>query len=100
MDGKVSVHAQGTKDVATTKVERTLDPNFEYVTPTITAGVAGFNQVLAHQIAADQLMIQGIDILRLDENILNLLRAKGVSLAETQKAVDEAKVAKPLRLRP
>ncbi|MGD1090723.1 MAG: hypothetical protein ABSB35_01895 [Bryobacteraceae bacterium] len=111
--GLVSVHAQTqtkentpTRDGAATKVERASstcdEAHFECVTPTMTVGVAGFNQVLAHQVATDQVIVSGIDLLRLHENTLNLIRSKNplISLQDIQRVVDDSRVAKPLRLRP
>ena|ERR1700693_2758929 len=78
------------------------ESRFECVTPLITAGVGGFNQLLAHQFATDQIMVQGIDLLKLHENTLNLIRSKNpaISLQDIQKVVDDSKVSKPLRVRP
>jgi hypothetical protein len=95
------VYAQDTKATPAKPAPATCDEaHFECVSPGLTTGSAAFNQVLAHQLAADQVMVQGIDLLKMDENILNLLRTKGATLAEIQKVVDDAKVPKPLRLRP
>jgi hypothetical protein len=78
------------------------ESHFECISPGITSGTAAFNQLLAHQIAGDQVMVQGIDILKLQEGTLNLIRSRNplISLQELQKVVDDAKVSKPLRLRP
>jgi hypothetical protein len=76
------------------------ESRFECVSPTMTSGPAGFYQLLSHQVAADQVMVQGIDLLKLHENTLNLLKSKNIlTLAEIQKVVDDSRVAKPLRLR-
>jgi hypothetical protein len=99
------VHAQApTKDGPNkplAKVEPQAPPdNAEYVSPGITTGVAAFYQVLAHQAAFDQVMVQGIDLLKLQENTLNLLRTRGIPNAELQKVVDDSRVPKPLKIKP
>jgi len=101
------VHAQSENGVkgAAAKADAPKPPNcdenkYECVSPGMTIGAGGFYQVLAHQVAADQVLNQGIDLLKLHENTLNLLRSKNIaSPAEIQKVVDDAKVARPLRLR-
>jgi hypothetical protein len=76
------------------------DTKFECVSPSMTTGAAGFNQLLAHQIATDQIMVQGIDLLKLHESTLNLLRSKNIAtLPEIQKVVDDSRALKPLRLK-
>jgi hypothetical protein len=75
--------------------------DFEYVTPSITYGVGGFNQVIARQVAADEIMAQGVDLLKLHEATLNLLITKKVAtVGEVQRVINGAKVERPLRIRP
>lgn len=76
-------------------------PQFEDISPTITAGSAGFGTLLAGRIAADKIMVQGVDIAKLQENLLNLLASKpGVfSQAEVQSVIDRARADRPLRIK-
>jgi hypothetical protein len=78
----------------------TPSSEYEYVSPGFTIGVAGFNQALAHQIASDQIMVQGVDLMKLHEATLNLLIAKKVATAsEVQKVIDDSKVKHPLKIK-
>jgi len=81
------VHAQAKQDA-------------EEITPQITAGSAAFSTLLANRIAADQIMIRGIDIAKLQENIINVLATKPllVSQFELQNAINSARVT-PLRMK-
>jgi hypothetical protein len=100
-----TAHAQGPPAKMDTKAAAASplcdSSRFECLSPDMTARVIGINQLLANQIAADQIMVQGIDLIKVHENTLNLLKLKGIaSLAEIQKVIDDARVQKPLRLRP
>jgi hypothetical protein len=61
---------------------------------------AAFETLLAGRIAADQIMIKGIDIGKLQENVINVLATKSlvVSQSELQNAVNNARVT-PLRMK-
>ncbi len=72
----------------------------EEITPIMTVGSAGIGTVLAGRIATDQIMVQGIDLIKLHENTLNLLREKGiVSLSDLNKIVDNSRPEKVLRMK-
>jgi hypothetical protein len=116
MSGVIAVHAQGkesipTHDAATTKVDRAPatpapqsaacdDAKFECVTPGISSGTAAFGTLLSNRIAADNLTVNGYDLLKLQENTLRLIvRKTGATGEEVQKAVDDSRSARPLRVR-
>ena len=72
----------------------------EEITPTMTVGSAGIGTVLAGRIATDQIMVRGIDLIKLHENTLNLLREKGiVSLSDLNRIVDNSRPEKVLRMK-
>jgi hypothetical protein len=81
------VHAQTKQDV-------------EEITPMISSPSAAFQTLLAGRIAADQVMVKGVDIVKLQENLINLLATKPfvASQAEFQAAIDKARVT-PLRMK-
>jgi hypothetical protein len=73
----------------------------ECVSPVITAGTAGFGKVLANQIATDQLTVGGYDIMKLQNNVLTALVARG-AFTDTQarSLVEASHPPKQLRFRP
>jgi hypothetical protein len=111
MSGLVSVHAQDqTKDSvpvhdqATTKVERassTCDESkFECVVPEISGRAAAFGVLLAGRTASDQAAVNGYDILKLHQSLLNTLQEKKIlSTADVQGIIQSARVEKPLRVK-
>jgi hypothetical protein len=73
---------------------------YEEVAPAILIGSIGTETLLAHRIAADQLMVNGYDVLAMQEGVLNLLKNKGVgSYRDIDALVERAKVPKPLRVK-
>jgi hypothetical protein len=76
------------------------DEPYEDVTPMLTAASMAANTFLAHRIATDQLMVNGYDLLALQDGILNVLKNKNiVSYRDLDALVERAKVARPLRLK-
>ncbi len=55
------VHAQAVKSSA---------PKYEDVTPGMVIGSLGSNLVLAHEVDADKVVVNGIDLLQFDQNML------------------------------
>ena len=73
---------------------------YEDVTPMVTAGSMAANTFLAHRIATDQLMVNGYDLMALEDGILNVLENKSViSYRDLDALVERAKVPRPLRLK-
>jgi hypothetical protein len=73
--------------------------SFESVSPTITAGSMGVGTLLAGRIAGDQITSHGIDLLKLDENLMNYLGSRGIgTTAGWNGVVADSKVPKPLRM--
>lgn len=60
------------------------------IQPTMSAGSAAIYLVLAHQIQSDQLVVNGIDLLKLHQEELNLL-SKFVPAQEINNAVSRSK---------
>ena len=73
--------------------------DFEEITPTMTVGTAGIGTLLANRVAADQVMVNGYDILKLDDAILNLVARKTLSSPEELRAVADAAKVRPLRMK-
>lgn len=66
----------------------------------MTVGSAGIGTLLANRIAADSATVNGYDVLKLDEAILQLIQRKTFATnSELQSTVDSAKVARPLRIK-
>ena len=76
------------------------DPCCEWITPTMGAGAIATNTLLANRVAGDKVYANSFDVLLLHQGILNALGAHGIlSPAEIRKIADDAKNAKPLRVR-
>lgn len=74
---------------------------FEDITPGVTTGSMGMAILLAGRIAADELQVRGVDLLKLQEGTLNLLiRGKTISLADAQALLENARPEKILRFKP
>ena len=64
----------------------------EQVQPAISAGSMGAFLLLAHHVQSDELVVNGIDMLKLQQGELNLLATiPGVMPQSIQKIVDDAK---------
>jgi hypothetical protein len=75
-------------------------PEYEEIAPVIAAGSGAFGILLSGRLATDEIAVKGTDIVKLQENLLNLLIAKRLfTTAELQKVIDGAKVARPLRMK-
>lgn len=48
-------------------------PTVQEVSPTMTAGSIGTGLLLAHTVASDQLLVNGYDVLKMQQNMLNYL---------------------------
>jgi hypothetical protein len=77
------------------------DQLYEEIIPVATVGSMAVDTFLAHRIAADQLMVNGYDVMSLQDGILNALKNKGiVSYRDLDALVERAKVPRPLRMKP
>ncbi len=91
----------GTWHSETNSVHAQQKQGIEEITPIMTVGSAGIGTILAGRIATDQIMVQGIDLIKLYENTLNLLREKGVVTAlELNAVVQRSRPEKILRMKP
>ena len=62
---------------------------------------AAIGTLLVGRFASDSAMVNGYDVLKLQDSILNALQRKGIlSPAEAQAVANNAKVEKPLRVKP
>ncbi|HZW91967.1 MAG TPA: hypothetical protein VFF64_03260, partial [Candidatus Eremiobacteraceae bacterium] len=83
-----------------TATPATPETQYEDVTPAITVGSMATNTLLAHRIAADQIMVNGYDLAALDEGLLNLLKNRNLAtFRELDAIIERAKVSNPLRLK-
>lgn len=71
----------------------TASPNgLEQITPTMTAGSVGAYLLLAHHIQSDELVVGGLDMVKLQQGELNLLaRTLGINPQDVQNIVNDAK---------
>ena len=64
----------------------------EQIQPSMTVGTLGAYRLLTHHIQSDELVVNGIDLLKLQEGELNLLaRTLGVNPQDVQNVVNQAR---------
>jgi hypothetical protein len=51
-------------------------PNVQEVSPGMTTGTLGVNLLLAHEVAADRIIVNGYDLLKMQSNILGYLASR------------------------
>jgi hypothetical protein len=95
------------KGVSAQQMASTTAPNcvssatVECVAPIMTVGSAGIGRLLVNQISADQLTVNGYDVLKLDNNLLSAIVNAHILSPEQAKALVEASLAdKQLRYQP
>lgn len=72
----------------------------EEISPGLTTGTIGVHTLLASRIASDSIMIQGVDLISLHENMLNLLRTKGIATtSELQRLVERSRAKTILKMK-
>lgn len=70
----------------------------ECVSPIMTVGSAGIGTLLANRIAADQLAVNGYDVLKLENNILNVMISKNLLTPDqAHKMAEDSRPDKLLR---
>ena len=70
------------------------ETKLEEIQPGITVGSAGIGILLSNQVEADRLVVNGIDIVKLNEGILNYLATRPTAeRADLQKIIDSSKPA-------
>jgi hypothetical protein len=68
------------------------DSGPEQISPVITAGSMGTNLLLVHHTQMDELVVNGIDMLKLEQGEINLLaRIPGVLPGQVQSIVDDSR---------
>ena len=73
----------------------------ECITPIMTVGSAGIGKLLSNEISSDHLAVNGYDILKLDNNLLNAMIRAGVVTPDQAKAlVEDSHPDKYLRYQP
>ncbi|HEX4309559.1 MAG TPA: hypothetical protein VHZ25_05990 [Acidobacteriaceae bacterium] len=76
-------------------------PNFKDVTPGITVGSMGTNLLLAHEIAADSLVVNGYDILKLQQGLINYMAARPYAeTADFQNIINASRATIVYRYKP
>jgi len=80
---------------------QTPKPEIEEIAPIMTVGSAGIGTLLAGRIATDEIAVKGLDLLKLHENILNLLASKPglFSQADIQGVIDKSRPRAILRMK-
>jgi hypothetical protein len=90
----IEQHAQAanTDPQTTPAASLSTKEGIEQVQPSMQAGTVGFYLLLAHHTQTDELVVNGIDLLKLEQGELNLLsRIPGVYPGQIQAIVDDAK---------
>jgi hypothetical protein len=102
----VVVHAQEKeKDHPAAKADpapvQPRDPNVEYVQPVMSAGSALFGTLMAHRVAADTVIVNDLDLVKLLDTMVNILGTKGTLTAvDLRQITTAARLSKPLRVEP
>ena len=55
------------------RVHAQVKPQIQEITPGVTTGTFGAGLILAHEIQSDSLVVNGYDILKINQNTLNYL---------------------------
>ena len=83
----------------TTAPQNPTSPKINPATPQLSAGTIAAFLLLSHHLQSDELVVNGYDILKLQESELELLTTF-VPRAEVQKAVDSARVSEIYQVPP
>jgi flagellar basal body-associated protein FliL len=75
-------------------------PNIQEVSPGVTTGTFGANLILAHEVATDRLIINGFDLMLMNQNILNYLGSRPYNeRADIQNIINNSRAATIYRLK-
>lgn len=75
-------------------------PAIRDVTPGVTMGSIGTNLILAHEVAADSVVVNGFDIMLMQQNILNYLGSRPYNeRADIQNIINASRAATVYRLK-
>jgi hypothetical protein len=93
MSPHLESRVQASSDPQTTPVVPTPAGNTpEQITPGVTTGTFGAYLVLAHHVQSDEMVVNGLDLLKLHEGELNLLsKTLGVTQQDVQNVVNNAR---------
>jgi hypothetical protein len=76
-------------------VQTPTSPQIQDIAPTVTAPSLGANLLLAHEIQSDSLVVNGYDMLKVNQNILNYLATQlGANNAALQSIVANSRADK------
>jgi hypothetical protein len=76
-------------------------PSFTDVTPGITVGSMGTNLLLAHEIAADSLVVNGYDMLKLQQGLINYMASRPLAeTADFQNIINSSRATTVYRYKP
>jgi hypothetical protein len=85
----VSADPQSSPSTSTTTTAAASGP--EQISPTMTAGSIGAYLLLAHHVQSDELVVNGVDILKLEQGEINLLsKVPGVYPWQIQSVISDA----------
>jgi hypothetical protein len=75
-------------------------PNIQDVTPIMTVGSMGTNLILAHEIATDDIVVNGYDLLKLQQGVINYLAARPLAeAADFQNIINASRATTIYRLK-
>jgi hypothetical protein len=75
-------------------------PDYQDVTPNMTIGSIGTNLLMAHEVDTDQLVINGYDVMKLQQGVINYLANRlGAESADFQNIVNSARPSTLHRLK-
>jgi hypothetical protein len=67
-------------------------PNIQDISPTMSVGSIGTNLLLAHEVDADQVVINGYDVMKLQQAVINYLATRpGAESADFQNIVNSSR---------
>jgi len=76
-------------------------PRIQEVSPGLTTATIGANLVLAHEIATDRVIVNGFDLMKMQQNILNYLATRPLAeSADIQNIVNRSQSDVVYKLKP
>jgi hypothetical protein len=74
--------------------------NVQEISPGVTTGTFGANLILAHEIATDHLIVNGFDVMLMQQNILNYLASRpSAERADIQNVINASRAPTVYRIK-
>jgi len=74
---------------------QSAQPTIEEISPVMRVGSLGTNTALVHELYADKAVVNGIDLLQMDQELINYLATRpGAEAPDLQRIVDRSRASK------